>query len=262
MRIQAAVLLFFISLFTSNLEAKSCIGCNAQLPDNANFCAECMTPQPSLSPIQQPKNASDPREKLLEMFSFLDEFESNFHELKYLNVLGKMPDVKVRFQNTATIYRKLEPRLPEELTILAQIYAAKFQIFDGLAGLMKNLRVDGGFKAAILKSSLVTLTLQNRIINQFRAPMKYGPKQVESLKKQIEIMGKRTQKYTITSKYLELGKQKIPAGEKVMILELMGKNAMVLYMGPTIDNNPIEGIVSLRDLEKRTTWQKQNELFY
>lgn len=259
----AKIFLFlFMVLFSADLIAKPCIGCNVELPDNANFCSECMTPQPAQNVLHQAQKSNDPREKILEMFAFLDEFESNFHELKYLNVLGKMPDIKIRFQNTAAVYRKIENRLPEELTILAQIYAAKFQIFDGLTGLMKNLRVDGGFKAAILKSSLVTLTLQNRIINQFRSPMKYGPQQVESLKKQIEIMGKRTQKYTITSKFLQLGKQKIPAGEKIMVLEIMGKNAMVLYMGPSIDNNPIEGILSLRDLEKRTTWQKQNELFY
>lgn len=263
MKKMLTVLILALSLIISVCDAKPCIGCSADLPDNANFCAGCMTPQPSqnLLSAQAPKSA-DPRERLLELFAFLDEFEGNFHELKYLNVLGKMPELKTRFQNAVTVYNRVETRLPEELKILGQLYAAKYQIFDGLVGLMKNLRVDSGFKAAILKSSLLTLTLQNRIINQFRAPMKYGPEQVELLKQQIEKVKNRTQKYTITSKYIELGKQKIPGGETLMVLELMGKNAAVMYMGPSMDNNPVEGVMSLRDLEKRTTWKRQNVEFY
>ena len=35
-----------------------------------------------------------------------------------------------------------------------------------------------------------------------------------------------------------------------------------MYMGPSITIDPVEGNVSLKDLEKRTTWQRTNEFFF
>lgn len=261
-KIWLAIILFF-TLFAGSVDAKPCIGCSAELPDNANFCAACMTPQPQgiklggAAPV-----AKDMRESLLDMFAYIDEFEGYFHELKYLNVLGKMPEVKTRFQNSAARYKGIEAKLPEELKILAQVYAAKFQLFEGMTGVMKNLRIDGGYKAAILKSSLVVLALYNRIIDQFRAPKHFGPTELDLLKAEVGNIAKRTQKYTLTSQYLKLGKEKIPGGEKIMVLDVVGKRALVLYMGPTMDNNPLEGWMSLRDLEKRSTWKRENVAFF
>lgn len=260
-----AILLILVTFtFTGTaLFAKACIGCSMELPDNANFCAACMTPQPKNVLLgKAPATKTDMRETLLEMFAFIDDFEGYFHELKYLNVLGKMPEVKTKFQNCAGQYKRIESRLPEELTILAQVYAAKFQLFEGMTGIMKNLRMDGGYKAAILKSSLLVLALYNQIIDQFRVAKTFAPEDLERLKKQVSNIGKRTQKYGVTAKYLTLGKEKLPGGEKVMVLEVVGKRALVMYMGPTMDNNPLEGWVSLRDLEKRTSWKRENIFFF
>jgi len=33
-------------------------------------------------------------------------------------------------------------------------------------------------------------------------------------------------------------------------------------MGPSMDNNPVEGMIGLRDLEKRTSWRRENEFFF
>lgn len=258
--------MFVSALFlmaAASADAKLCIGCSTQLPDNANFCAGCMTPQPKAAKLAGPQAvARDQREVILDMFSFIDDFEASFHDLQYLNVLGKMPEVKTRFNNAAVQYKRLEPRLPEELTILAQIYAAKFQLFEGITGVMKNLRIDSGYKAAILKSSLLVMALYNQVIDQFRTPKTYGPAELEKLKKQVGNIPKRTQKYLVTAKYLQLGEQKVPGGEKVMVLDIQGKKAMVLYMGPSMDNNAVEGTVSLRDLEKRTSWRRENAFFF
>ncbi len=245
------------------VEAKQCIGCSAELPDNANFCAGCMTPQPKAARLAGPMAPStDMREKVLDLFAFLDEFEAHFHDLQYLNILGKMPEVKTRFNNAAAQYKRLENRLPEELTILAQVYAAKFQLFEGVTGIMKNLRLDSGYKAAILKSSMMVMSLYNHVIDGFRAPRKFGKAELEALKKQVGTIPKRTQKYAITAKFLKVGETKVPGGEKVMVLGIQGKRAAVLYMGPSMDNNPVEGMISLGELEKRTTWKRENVFFF
>lgn len=253
-----------MTLLVSSADAKLCIGCSVELPDNANFCAGCLTPQPKAAKLAGPQTSqpADLREQVLDLFSFLDEFEAHFHDIQYLNVLGKMPDVKTRFQNAAARYKKLEPRLPEELTILAQLYAAKFQLFEGMTGIMKNLRLDGGYRAALVKSSMVVMHLYNQVIDTFRAPKTYDRAALEALKKRVANIPKRTQKYAVTGKYLQLGKQQVPGGEKVMVLGIQGKRAHILYMGPSMDNNPVEGMLSLRDLEKRTTWQRENVFFF
>lgn len=257
------VFLLCFCLFTMPVHAKLCIGCSAELPDNANFCSGCMTPQPKAAKLagSQPV-VHNQREALLELFAFIDEFEANFHDVQYLNILGKMPEVRTRFNNAAGKYKRVEARLPEELTILAQVYAAKYQLFEGITGVMKNLRLDSGYKAAILKSSMLVMALYNRVIDQFRTPKTFGATELVELKKQVGNIPKRTQKYAVTSKYLSLGEQKVPGGEKIMVLDIQGKRAMILYMGPSIDNNPVEGMVSLRDLEKRTTWHRENVFFF
>jgi len=257
------IAIMMLSALCPQLSAKSCIGCSAELPDNATFCAGCMTPQPKtvrLSPA--PAKPANHREQVMQMFAFIDEFEGYFHDLKYLNVLGKMPEVKTKFSNAIGFYRQLEPRLSEELRILAQIYAAKFQLFEGMTGVMKNLRIDSGFKAAILKSSMLVMALYNQVIEQFREDRQFGPPEIARLKAQVSNIPKRTQKYSITGKYLKLGDVKVPTGQQVMVLEVAGKRAHVMLMGPSMDNNPVEGQVSLRDLEKRTNWQKENLNYY
>jgi len=255
--------LLLLGALCPQVEAKLCIGCNAELPDNATFCAGCMTPQPKAVQLSAKQTGqANQRERLMQLFSFIDEYEGYFHDMKYLNVLGKMPEVKTKFTNAAGIYRQIEPRLPEELKILAQIYAAKYQLFEGMTGVMKNLRIDSGFKAAIVKSSMLVMALYNQVIDQFRVDRHFGPPELDKLKAQVANIPRRTQKYHVTSKYLKLGDNKVPTGQQVMVLEVVGKRAHVMLMGPSMDNNPVEGPVSLRDLEKRTTWKKENINYY
>ena len=43
---------------------------------------------------------------------------------------------------------------------------------------------------------------------------------------------------------------------------ISGKKAHIMYMGPSMTNDPVEGTITLKNLEKRTTWKKSNEFFF
>ena len=59
-----------------------------------------------------------------------------------------------------------------------------------------------------------------------------------------------------------IGDNKVPQGQKIMILGIKGKKAHVMYMGPSVTIDPVEGDIDLSSLEKRTTWQRTNEFFF
>ncbi len=258
----AALILILLLGSSIESEAKVCIGCGSQIPDNANYCMTCMTPQPQNATVGQQSLQKEPREVILDMFHFLDDYEGYFYNLQYLNILGKMPEIKTMFQNASMRYKNIEKMLPEECRLLANIYAAKYQLFEGITNVMKSLRVDSGYRGAILKSSLVTMGYYNNIINQFRVPRRWTVENINILKKQMENVNKRVQKYNVTSKYITLDDNKIPKGQPVMIISINGKNARVMVMGPSMTNDPIEGNMSLTNLEKRTTWKKENIFFF
>ena len=257
-----AVLSIILLSATIKAEAKICIGCSAQIPDNANFCSNCMTPQPQAAIIGQQNMQREPREVIIDMFHFLDDYEAYFHDLQYLNILGKMPEVKTMFQNASVRYRNIERMLPEECKLLANIYAAKYQLFDGITNVMKNLRLDSGYRAAIGKSALLSMVYYNKIIEQFRTPKNWNAENIAILKKQIQDVHDRVQKYQVTSNYIKIEDTKVQKGESIMVLGISGKKAHVMYMGPSITNQPVEGVLNLKDLEKRTTWKKANEFFF
>lgn len=257
----AAAILILCSPITA--EAKICFGCSTNIPDNATFCSKCMTPQPKAVTIGNQNLQKEPREVVLDMFAFLDSYEAHFHDLQYVNILGKMPEIKTLFQNASVRYRTVEKILPEECKLLANIYAAKYQLFDGITNVMKNIRIDSGYKAALLKSSLLVMSYYNKIIDTFRVPRVWSRENIELLKKQMQNVSDRTQKYQVTSSYLKMDHEtKIPKGESIMVLGIEGKKAYVMYMGPSMTLNPVEAVFPLSTLEKRTTWKKSNVFFF
>lgn len=253
-------LLLFGSLISA--DAKTCISCSCQLPDNANFCSNCLTPQPMAATLGQQSMQKEPREVILDMFAFIDHYQTYFNDMEYLNILGKMPEIKTQFQNASIRYRNLERMLPEECKLLANIYAAKYQLFDGITNVMKNLRIDSGHRNALLKSALLVMSYYNDIINQFRTPRVWDAANIEQLKKQIKNVSERTQKYQVTTEYLKLDETKIPCGESVMVMTIANKKAFVMYMGPSMTHEPVQANIPLSTLEKRTTWKKANEFFF
>ncbi|GAB4284989.1 MAG: hypothetical protein Kow0029_31690 [Candidatus Rifleibacteriota bacterium] len=213
-------------------------------------------PQPEFA------QATGNKEKLFKLFSFIDEYEKEFADFKYLNVLGKLPDVKNRYHQAQAIVRKMGSSLKDEEKILVYLYGAKMQLFTGLTDLMKNLRIDSGYKAALIKSGMYVLSLYDDIISDIRSNDVMDAETTKRIKWKLKTIAGKTQKYDISSKYLKLGGKKIPAGQKVMVLEIKGNRAFVLYMGPTMTDQCIEGWLSLRDLEKRTDWKRENRSFF
>lgn len=256
--------LFVFFLFICSFAyAKFCIGCGHELPDAATFCTKCTAPQPQMHTLPTSKpQAIDMRQYIINLFSFIDDFEAYFHDVQYLNILGKMPEMRTRFQNASHQYRQIENRLPEELVILANLYASKFQLLEGVNGVMKNLRLDSGYKDAVLKSTMVAIGLRNRIIDEFRQPVSYNYESIKGLKKRVENVVKRTKKYEITSAYLKIGDEKGQKGDAIMVLAIAKERAHVLLMTPTLNTRAVEGVVSLKDLEKRTQWKKENEFYF
>lgn len=202
------------------------------------------------------------REHILEMFGFIDEFEGSFHDVQYLNILGKMPEIRTKFQNATVRYRQIENTLSEDLKILASLYATKFQLLEGINGVMKNLRLDSGYKDAVLKASMVAIGLRNKIIDEFRKPVSYTYEELTNLKKRVSNVSNRTKKYEVTSKYLEIGDEKAAQGDSIMVLDIAKGKAHVLLMAPTLNYRAVSGAVKLRDLEKRTTWKKEYEFYF
>jgi hypothetical protein len=209
-----------------------------------------------------PSAFADNRERLLHTFAFLDDFEAYFTDVKYLNILGKLPELKIKFKKAVAYIKSFQHLLTPAQRILTEIYVAKYNLFEGLGNIMKNMRLDSGYKSALMRSGLAALSLYNKIIDQFREPVSFTGQALQNLQNQVRIIPKRLQKYRITSKYLKLGGEKIPGGNSVMVLDIINNKALVLFMGPTLTNRQIEGPISLRDLEKRTTWEKANQIFY
>ncbi|GEM_PF-4204102 len=199
---------------------------------------------------------------IVELFSCVDEYEFHFREMKYLNVLGKLPELKIKFSRAQNIYRRYEARMNEQLKIMGSLYFSRYQLFTGLGEVLKNLRLDSGFRAALMRSGTVVLNNYSELLEYLKTSPVLKTQELNDLKLKIANVSRRNQKYKITSKYFELDDNKIPAGEQLMVLEIKGNRALVLYMGPTMTNSQIEGWVNLRDLEKRTSWVNSNKDFY
>lgn len=256
-------ILGLLLLSSTVAEAKICIGCSTQIPDSANYCSKCMTPQPMVAQLEPQRMQKEPREVILDMFAFIDQYQACFNSMEYLNILGKMPEIKTQFQNASIRYRNIEKMLPEECKLLANIYAAKYQLFDGITNVMKNLRIDSGYRNALLESALLVMSYYNNIINEFRTPRVWDAANIEQLKKQIKNVSERSQKYQVISDHLKMGETKVRRGESIMIMGLVkNKKAFVMYMGPSMTLDPVTATIPLSTLAKRTTWEKGNEIFF
>jgi len=202
------------------------------------------------------------RNLILELFACVDQYEAVFREMKYLNVLGKLPELKIKFQQAEKLFRRNEAKMNEELKILGSLYFAKYQILSGLGDILKDMRIDSGYRAALVRSGSAVLNNYNNLIDRLKVSKGLTENELGEFKLQMANITRRNQKYSITSKYLQLAGEKIPGGEKIIVLEIKDKKALVLYMGPTPSNQQIEDWISLRDLEKRSTWTRSNADFY
>jgi hypothetical protein len=233
----------------------------ARSADNFNYRPdhEVYQNRPVISKDRRPAND---RERILQLFAFLDEFELLFQDIKFLNVIARLPRLKNSYRRAMNLLKRIQHRLTPDLKILVQIYAAKYKLFIGLGNIFKDMRIDSGYRNALIRSGLAALSLYNQVIDRFRESEGFDEDQYSQLKSLVKTIPKRLQKYSVTSKYLLLDNEKIPGGQQIMVLEIQENRAMVLFMGPTLTNHQIEGWLSLRELEKRTTWEKMNRIFF
>lgn len=224
--------------------------------DNSDSAVALNNAKPVFSKFDKQKNL------IIELFAFIEQYEVVFREMKYLNILEKLPEFKIKFQKAEKLFKRNEPKMTEELKILGSLYFAKYQILSGLAEVIKDMRIDSGYRAALVRSGAAVLNNYNKLIDQLKVSNGLAPNELDKFKLQMLNITRRNQKYTITSKYLKLAGEKIPRGEKIIVLEIKNKKALVLYMGPTLSNQQIEDWIRLRDLEKRTNWIRSNVDFY
>jgi len=67
---------------------------------------------------------------------------------------------------------------------------------------------------------------------------------------------------TVTSQYLKVGLDKIPRSSKLIVVSVVKKRARILCIGENQTSDMVEGFVSLRSLEKRTSWKKEDIEIY
>lgn len=258
-----ALVCFVLIMTGSQLLAALCINCRAQLPGDASFCHKCGEMQPKIQREEQNFLSDEPRRNpVAEVFAYVDEFEAFFEDVKYINVIGRFQEYKNRHSAAVATVQANVHRLSEQQKLLARVYVAKFQILESIAELMRNLRLDPAYKDVLIRAASYSVVYNNEILLELLENHDMTPERISALEEHFINAARRSQNYTVTSKYFQLGKQKLPTREALRVIEIKDKKALVLYLGLAPDGTHIERWVSLRDLERRTTWEKANELFY
>ncbi len=256
------LILFLILSSATTTLAFNCGKCGYNASDEATFCSKCGSKivQQKWLPLTHENQLN--RSNIFALFDPIDEFERAFLTNKYLNILGKFPELKIKYTNNLKLYRSISSKLPQEIVILEKIYATKFLIFEGVVRIMKNLRINKGYKEALIKGAKYMLELYNRSIRTIKEKIDFSESDLEALKKQLKNTAARSRKFYVTSKYLKLSGFQIGKGEKLMVLGIEKNKALVLHMGATNINICIEGLLGVRDLIKRTSFEKSDIATY
>ncbi|NLM16579.1 MAG: zinc ribbon domain-containing protein [Candidatus Riflebacteria bacterium] len=260
------VLFIFITL-TSVSYAKSCIACGMQIPDTANFCGICGVAQPKLDlPGVSRTQTSSFTEQILKEFAFLDDFERHIHNHNNFGILGEMPNIRTQFNNVAAFLRTKESVLTPEAKLLIKAYAAKYQIYESMNHLGKDLRSDVVFKNAMKLYNVLALSYYNEIIEYYRQnSFHQSPdflQKVQSLFKSIET---RLKQHKITSKFIKFQDIKIPQGSNFVVTGISkdGKTAELLYLGGhPAEVTAIIGSSNLKSLYRRSTFTPEDAFYF
>ena len=275
------LLVLFLLIFGHTCFAKFCTNCGTQLAEAARFCSSCGAqlastatpnipntpntfkplPQRKLKIVANPQSQVN-REKFIELFKPSKDYEKLINTGKFMNIVGTYPEYKMKFAAIQKGFTRVKNRLPEDLQVLGKLYLTKFLAYDVQVKLMKNLRMDKGFKEALLYSGKEQLLNINQVIDRIELGNTFSPAEMRDIHAQIQNVNNRGKKYRVTSKYLKLGMFNIKKNEAIMVLDIIKNKARVLYLGVPTINTFIQGIVSLRALEKRTTWQRENKIYF
>jgi RNA polymerase subunit RPABC4/transcription elongation factor Spt4 len=253
------IIFLIISPFTlSTTIAAVCENCGFDASDSSSFCPKCGTKiiQQNWLPLNHEKQLD--KSEIFALFEPIEDFERALLTNKYLNILGKFPETKIKYTNNLKLYKSMHITTPEEIVILEKIYSTKFLIFEGVVRIMKNLRINKGYKEALIKSAKYMLELYGRSIKIIKETPDFSKSDIEALKVQLKNTAARSKKFQVTSKFLKLSGFQIGQGEKLMVLGIEKNKALVLHMGATNINICIEGLLTIRELLKRTSFQKSD----
>lgn len=278
------IFFFVFCLISASASAKYCIKCGAQIADVANFCPLCGAKQISAKKTEPNRINSQPRitidknydnkskqsdfylvykNKVLNLFAIVDKFEKSVRAYKYLNVVGSYPDYKVRFANSVRAYNRYRAKLPISLQVLGDAYIAKSHSFDTIVKIMRSFGINFGLKDSIIRASYHEIDLYNEIIGTIRINNnEFDKNEDKNLVEKLSNVKKRMMMYKVTSPYLKLNRDKMARGSKFIVVNVKNKFAYVLFIGESQTNDVVEGKIGLKSLTKRTTWEKNNILYY
>lgn len=202
------------------------------------------------------------RKRFIDLFSYVYEFESFFHEVYYLNIIGRLQEFKNRHRDVMNHVESISASLPEDLKVLATIYDSKFKILEQMSEITRNLRLDPDFKDSFLFGAF-------QIVNQHKPAIDYIKNdnlscynELVALKKHAENLSSRLSTYSVTSRFLRLGRHRLNRGSRLMVLEIDDDRAKVLFLGLVDGGDILDRSIRLSELERRTTWERGNCRLY
>lgn len=273
------LILCLFGLVCSSAMAKFCFNCGVEIVEKAKYCSSCGAEQHDKRAIKYKKDSPSSKaelyrkiptsnlktvsyeamkNKVVSLFSIVDKFGVHVRGFKYLNVVGSYPDYKVRLANAIRAFNNIRARLPRELQILGIASIEKSSSFTTIIKIMRSFGVNFGYRDAIIKAAHIEIGLYNGIINEIRlleAPL--DDNELKILEKKFHNIEKKMRMFSVTSQYLKVGLEKIPQNSKLIVVSVEKGRARILCIGESQTSDMIEGLVSLRSLEKRTSWQKE-----
>lgn len=247
------------SLVCAAALAGPCPRCGTELPVAARFCLDCGMEQ-VVTPVKKP--GVDPKTALFRNFAPVDEFARTAVTGIYSSIVGGFPQFKITSGNSLAAFKRVEGRLPEELRIAGRIYGQKIKALYEVVGVTEKYQLDYGIKDALMAYYSFVLAQYDEIIQSIRASGPFSATDLQTLRRQEQKVGNRLRRYEVTAKYLQVGREAIGKDLPFAVLEVKDNRAKVLFLGQSPSDTVVQGWVSLRSLETRTTWTSICEGYY
>ncbi len=264
------VLLFF---FTGTpLFALNCIECGKSLPDQARFCPWCGTsaaynisiPTEAMETALRPRDTTrltagvSPADYLyvgkLEELLGRNDLKAVMREIRDLWRLNDMQTARV-----TTIRMHLNPYQQK----LHDLHARKFDLLNNYLEAWRQqeegrerakataAKQRAAFAVAQINLAIDELATGNGTQDSFR--------KIEEIERRLR---ESTQTNRVTAGFIVVGNKRLSRGEPLWVIEVVGNFARIMHMGENSSANPLVGWVTLYDLERRTNWRPNPEIFH
>ncbi|MBF0409233.1 MAG: zinc ribbon domain-containing protein [Candidatus Riflebacteria bacterium] len=252
------ILCLIFLLACSASSAKICVHCTQQIPDRAKFCESCGKMQSS----DAQKQIYQPSKSIFTLFAVVDDFEKVVSKGVYTNIIGGFPEFKSVCSEKIRQFSQIEKSLPEELQIIGKMYINKAKAFNSTVIALKTLRLDSTYSAALIRYYSFLVDQYNQAIQMLRNAKSFSGENLKQLKIMVKNIEGKAQKYTVTGKFLKIGKSKIKNGTPFVVLKMNKGKAQILILAEEGEDEPVSGWESLKSLRERTTWNTQSESYY